>query len=86
MSLNDTESALVGYCPICGQGRQFIARERETGDYYVMCEDCESEWESPDGCDDIDKALSDSHGRSDFISLEAAENHKWKEYVKNRRN
>lgn len=81
--MSDEDNALVGYCPLCGQGRQFIARERETGDYYVMCEDCESEWESPETCDDIEKVSSNSHGRSDFVSLSSAENHEWKEYVKN---
>jgi formate dehydrogenase maturation protein FdhE len=83
MSTNDTEFALVGYCPICGQGRQFIARERETGSYYVMCEDCESEWDSPVGCDDIDTARQESHGRSDFVSLAFFADHHWREYVKN---
>ena len=38
----------VGFCPICGQGRQLVFRELASENYYIACEDCESEWRSPD--------------------------------------
>jgi len=83
MNTKDIDYALVGDCPICGQGRQFITKERHTDEYYVMCEDCESEWVSPVECDSINKVRRENHGPSDFVTLTSINLHSWKEHVKN---
>ncbi len=76
--------AVVGFCPICGQGRQFIARELSSGELFVMCEDCESEWDDPQRADDLSAALSSDHGRSDFVTVKEMQEHSWFALIQNR--
>ena len=34
-------------CPVCGQGRVLVAAEKDGHSLFVVCEDCESEWNGP---------------------------------------
>ncbi len=74
--------AMIGLCPVCNQGRLLIAREKETGNYYVACEDCEAEWQNPPASKDISKVTRGRFGESVFLSLEEASTHPWKEFIK----
>ena len=76
--------AVVGFCPICGQGRIFVTRERSSGELFVMCEDCESEWDNPIAANDASAARTSDHGRSDFVTLDEIREHPWFEHVENR--
>ena len=40
---------IVEWCPICSQGWIEIAKEKETGQLFCYCNECESEWTEP--CD-----------------------------------
>jgi uncharacterized protein (DUF983 family) len=37
-----------GECPVCRQGELFAARQEVTGALIVVCDDCGSQWSSPD--------------------------------------
>ena len=37
-----------GECPVCRQGQLFAAKESETGILFLVCDDCGSQWSSPD--------------------------------------
>jgi len=74
--------AMIGECPICGQGALVIARDNKTGTFYVACDDCEAEWKDPVESRDINKATRDHFGQSTFLSLEEALTHPWKSFIK----
>ena len=73
---------MIGLCPVCNQGRLLIAREKQTGTHFIACEDCEAEWESPNASHDLNRLTRGRFGESEFISLEVALNHPWKEFIK----
>jgi hypothetical protein len=81
---NECDYAYVGFCRICGQGRLFVLRDNVTGDLYVMCEDCESEWLSPSEALNLGSSLKDTHGASTNINVQELEDHEWLEYVTNK--
>ncbi len=74
--------ASIGTCPICGQGRLLIAREKRTGVCYILCEDCESEWKEPNASNHVISATRDEFGESEFLSREEAAEHSWKGFIK----
>lgn len=69
--------AAIGTCVICGQGRLIIAKERSSGGLFVVCEECESEWASPEASESIDAASRDTHGSYTLLEREEVENHPW---------
>lgn len=73
--------AWIGNCPICHQGRQIIAKENSTSKMYVVCEECESEWENPQDAIDKKPALRDTYGPSAFFSREEIAHHPWGTYL-----
>ena len=73
--------ASVGLCPICGQGRLIIARDDVSGALYVLCEECESEWASPEESHHIEKASQDTHGASTMLEREELRDHPWMKFL-----
>ncbi len=73
--------AAIGTCPICGQGRRIVAKDNASGDLYVLCEECESEWVSPEQSQSIDTATRDVHGRSTLLERDELLEHPWKEFL-----
>ncbi len=73
--------AWVGQCPVCGQGRQVIARENDTGKMYVVCEECESEWQNPEDAQAKKPASRDLFGRSTYLTREEIASHPWEEFL-----
>ncbi|MEW4286213.1 hypothetical protein [Priestia koreensis] len=37
----------IAWCPICSQGWVEIVKDIETKELYVMCNECENEWDHP---------------------------------------
>lgn len=81
--VHDPNNASVGFCPVCRQGRQVIASECSTGNLFVYCEECESEWDSPLQCQDVFLAHRDRFGTCTFLTSEELREHAWFEYVMN---
>ena len=46
-----------GDCPICGQGQLVVMKSISTGQLLLMCDDCESQWQSPDAAQSFENAL-----------------------------
>jgi len=76
--------AIVGYCPVCGQGRQFITKDDKTGQLFVSCEDCESEWDSPMAAKRSSEATRDQHVAASFVSIDELKGHEWEAEIINR--
>ena len=63
-----------GECPICRQGRLVGVKNLATGQVLIMCDDCESQWRSPNDAQSFKHALSDEvHcvGRATLDEIEA---------------
>lgn len=73
--------AAIGTCPVCSQGRLIIARDETSGLLYVLCEECESEWATPEQSARIEGATRDCHGRSTLLEREELDGHPWKAYL-----
>jgi hypothetical protein len=73
--------AAIGTCPVCSQGRQIIARDKASGALYVLCEECESEWSSPEQSRDIDAASRDRFGPSTLLERDELDGHPWKVFL-----
>ncbi|MGV3654112.1 MAG: hypothetical protein ACO1N5_07815 [Noviherbaspirillum sp.] len=38
-------------CPVCEQGRLFVTKIQDTGELFLLCEECESAWLTPEEID-----------------------------------
>lgn len=78
------EIAEVGFCRICSQGRQQVAREKSTGQFFILCEECEAEWDSPTSAQDPDLATRDRYGPCTMVRVDDLRQHPWFDSVKNK--
>ena len=70
-------------CPNCdGQGRLFICREKESGDLYLHCEECEWGFRDPRRCADASDGFLAIDGESDIATLSEIETAGWSCYAK----
>jgi hypothetical protein len=81
---HDWEIAVVGHCPICGQGRQWVVTDNLTSDMYVCCEECEAEWKSPKDAPDPALASRDQFGPYSPVRVADLRNHPWFAFVINK--
>ena len=79
---NSNNYAWVRNCPVCSQGRVIIAKETATEKFYLVCEECESEWQSPEEVA-TSPASRDVFGASTYLTREELGDHPWKEFLHN---
>jgi hypothetical protein len=76
--------AIVGYCPVCGQGRQLVVKAKSSGELFVYCEECESRWASPMAARYPDHVLLPWSPLAHFaVSVHELRDHPWMSYVTN---
>jgi hypothetical protein len=80
----DWEIAVVGTCPACGQGRQWIVREKTTGKMFVSCEECFAQWETPAHRGPQDVLLQEKYGAFAGVRVDELREHSWFWYVTNK--
>ena len=51
------EYHLFGECPVCGQGQLVAMKSASTKNLLIMCDECESQWQSPDQAQSFKNAL-----------------------------
>ena len=73
--------AAIGNCPLCGQGRQIIAKEINTGVLFILCEDCEAQWKSPADSRSLGRVLSGIYGKSNLLTYDDLTAHPWATYL-----
>lgn len=81
--MNETYAS-VGYCPVCGQGRQFVMRDEQTGQLFVCCEDCEAEWSTPEAAKSSSLAARNQHTHASFVTMDELTGHEWEPSIINR--
>jgi hypothetical protein len=53
------EDISFGTCQICGQGQLIAVKLPLTQQLFIMCDDCESQWRSPEEAQSFENALLD---------------------------
>jgi hypothetical protein len=71
------DMAVVGTCPICGQGRLLVVVDNATNVMFVSCEECESEWDTPHSSHHGALATRDTHGTYTVMTRDELANHPW---------
>ena len=70
-----------GECPICRQGLLMAMKGAESGVVCLMCDDCESQWRSPQDAESYENALTNEE-RVVPASSEEIERAGWERFVK----
>ena len=73
--------AAIGNCSLCGQGRVLVLREDSTGAIYVGCEECGSEWDSPEAAGNPELATQGLHKRSTVVERGSLAGHSWARFL-----
>ena len=71
-------------CPVCGQGRVLVASEEDGHSLFVICEDCESEWNEPDESRNASVADRDRHTFYRYLERDELVDHPWYSLILNR--
>jgi hypothetical protein len=53
-----SEPILFGECAICRQGLLVAVKDNASGKLLLMCDDCESQWDSPESSCSFSNALT----------------------------
>lgn len=73
----------IGTCYACGQGQVFIAKSTAEGRWFVVCEECFTEWPDPESFGARQNATFDKFGRYGLVLREDLSGHPWKRFVEN---
>lgn len=57
MSNNSDFSYSIGECGLCGQGALLICVDRSIASLFIFCNECESQWESPESYNNGDDRI-----------------------------
>lgn len=71
----------VKWCPVCNQGWVKIVKDKESGRLFLCCDECESEWLSPDNINSYN-GTQGSFGQIINPSLKEVINIHWDKYLK----
>lgn len=68
---NENYAVIREKCPVCGQGRLLLAlTNSRPNNLFILCEDCESEWNSAEDTAYMEMATRDKHRFLRFATLE----------------
>ncbi|MEJ9280324.1 hypothetical protein [Ureibacillus thermosphaericus] len=73
----------VVWCPICSQGWVEIVKDVATQELYVMCSDCETEWDNPENITTSNARIELSENQVTNPTIEEIRNINWEKYIIN---
>jgi hypothetical protein len=73
----------IGNCYSCTQGRACIAYSNASGEYFIVCEECFTEWPDPGSFHSRKNAAFEAHGRFEYAIPGQMSNHPWRGFVLN---
>jgi len=83
--INESHAVIREKCPVCGQGRLLLAvTNSRPNNFFILCEDCESEWNSAEDAAYIEMATRDKHRFLRFATLEDIDGQPYKHFVLNK--
>ncbi len=69
-------------CPFCRVGDLIVVQDIGSKGYSIMCDECESEWSSPETCDKNNAALPRRESRVRDATQEEIRNLGWTRFYK----
>ncbi|MDR7240888.1 hypothetical protein [Neobacillus drentensis] len=73
----------VAWCPICSQGWVEIVKDVETNELFVMCDECENEWNNPTEIKSQKARTEINDNRVTIPTDEEIRSVKWEKYIIN---
>lgn len=70
----------IGECPVCRQGQLLIVKDTRTGNLLVMCDDCGSQWKSPELAASYETVMKDEVNNVVDPSPEEVEAYGWRDF------
>jgi hypothetical protein len=70
-----------GTCQICGQGLLIAVKNPVTLQLFIMCDDCESQWRSPDEAQSFKNAFSDEVRGVMAVTFEEVKAAGWDSFI-----
>ncbi|WP_094229255.1 hypothetical protein [Methanolobus psychrotolerans] len=70
----------VTWCPVCNQGWVEIAKDVNSKRLFLLCEECESEWDEPNNIKNS-TSTRDKYGLIEVPLLEEIRKKKWDQYI-----
>ena len=80
---NFNNAALQWSCPVCSQGRLFVAISKDDPPvFYISCEECDTEWASPEASKHAQMAEQyGSYSFSRYILFDEVYGHDWEKFI-----
>lgn len=66
-----------GECPVCRQGMLIAVKNSATGQLLIMCDDCESQWRSPDEAQSFENVLTEEVHGVEKATFEEVKSNGW---------
>lgn len=66
-------------CPACEQGRLFVEKTLDTGELFLLCEECEYAWRTPDEIN-LNTHFDFQNRKIESATREDIERHGWLRY------
>ncbi|MEP7050165.1 MAG: hypothetical protein ABJB12_07430 [Pseudomonadota bacterium] len=73
----------IGECYFCHQGYVYFSEAVQTKQVFLKCEECDSEWGSPEGFKKNELADCSHDAKYRPLTLEEMLKHPWRTYVLN---
>ena len=71
----------VGWCKNCNQGWLYIVKDKATQMLFIRCDECEIEWDSPEGIDVYGKSIWNREGIIEVPDYKDILTNGWEEYI-----
>lgn len=72
----------VGQCLVCRQGMLEIVKEKKSGNIFVVCDECEAEWENPKDALKKVNGTRGKYGAITGVTLNEIQILRWDKYIR----
>ncbi len=73
----------VGTFYFCNQGNVYICKSSPSGDIFLMCEECFTDWPTPDDFLKMQSGIRKDLGQCEYLTKAEMQDHPWRPYVQN---
>ncbi|PKM80589.1 MAG: hypothetical protein CVU89_12690, partial [Firmicutes bacterium HGW-Firmicutes-14] len=81
-NMNQEYNYKVVWCPICNQGWVEIVKEKDTNELFILCSECETEWDTPNEIS-VKNGTRSKYGRVIEPTHEEIINKGWQNFILN---
>lgn len=71
----------IGSCPLCKQGYLEVVKEQDTCKLFILCDECEAEWENPQDALQFKNGFRFKYGKVIEPTFDEISNLGWNKYL-----